>query len=774
MPRRVNVLTMPALCDARIRRLLAALALLVGIVQAQPSLTPRILDLNALQGVPFPTMLRPSTAVIDPWRACVIVGSREYDHLAVFGPSGRQVGILPLPPGLAAGLRLLTINPVNGFIIAVTQEAGAQPLLRAFDPLLMTQAAVMSPGQADALECVPVAASNTLLLTTGRRHVLRLDGATLRVIDSLDVGQGALGMAVDTIRQEVSVVLDSPYPYCAVLSTSTWQLLRTYVIPLPDRVTRIAIDPQTQRRFLIGPTNVRVMDEFGGSYYSVPVPGRTMAAAVSPRTHRLLLLDSAGYGPSERREGKLFSFDASQKNWDSIRVGMDCRQLVINGPDDVLVLISTATAGVEFRDIPSGSILGAASTGHSVEDCLLQSGGRMLFVTNAFGSARDISVVDLRTSVFHRISTGARPVRLIDAEGRIIVQHHFGRELVVLDASEGLVIDTVRHPDGRGGATDVLPQGCRLSDGHLLLYPEEQTFVVTRGERLDITRTDRIPGFVFPGDVETPPLECGTGGRSDAFVILDAVRRRLLAYPSIASAVPFERDLSALNWSLIPDRSGPRMTTLGTDRIMLGPYMLDPFTNEPVQRLFDRPALMIGRIAPADLPAWIEWRDTALVLLCSLSATPSVPPVTVQRILDQAPRHPSVVRMDSDRRRLLLGDAHHGRVFVYDLSGIVGVDAPAPPRDDALHVHPNPLPAGNAMVVDLPEALRGDRVVATLHDTQGRRQMTVMIDEMHSAARSVVVQPAAHLRGVFLVRLVGTRSGWSATTRVVLRGSPSR
>jgi DNA-binding beta-propeller fold protein YncE len=693
-----------------VKYLLTFLLLLPAIsLDAQLHLIPKVLDLNRMRGDTQGNMPLPVRAVIDPWRGMLYVQSGEARFIAVIDPAtGSRRADIPMPAGLNGNARLAAVEPIGArllFTIDNSNDSGAR--IVAYDPIINDIGARVTLGACERLDIVPIASEGLIAVSTGRNHVLLLDAATLQAVDSLNAAGECAGIAVDSVREELYVMMKGPLPSYTVFSIQTHDKVRSLLFPVPGVFERIALDPETSRAFMIGQSGVQLVDEFGQPGYSVPIPGKPVAMAVSPRSHRLFILDSAGYGPAYARAGKLISLSFLDANYDSTLTGIDCRALALYEESNLLSLVASGASTIETRDVYSGAVMNTVTIAHTVEDIAVVPGNNHVFVANVFGSERAVTRVNMSGSgPFERVVTGPRPCALTacNDRGSVLVTHQFKISLAEVPADESVSTELYSYQVVTG-ATDVLPGIACKGSLAILLEPENRSFILYDLANGSVLRNERIPGFVLDSrHNDIPPLHAAFLQNTGQFAILITPQKRLLWYAGVTDT-SVEIDLSMIDWNRIPTASH-HILTAGTTagEIYIGPYRLDVSSPATIQQELPDSTVLLGTRSNGVEYA-LETSDGGAVLLCYPENT-----VTgiVRYVLDGAPSPLAAVEFDAEDGRLLLGDSKTGKVLVYDITTVSGTDAPRE-VPSGLSVYPNPVSTGSGAVVTLRPGAMGSR-----------------------------------------------------------------
>jgi len=702
---------------------LASVAIPAAGARAQIS-PPSVYDLNAMRYSPYPNLLRPTSAALDPVRSLLYAHSVEFDHVAVFKIyTGWQIRSIPLPPGVGERFRLLHVHDKTGLVVAGLEGwKGGDSLIAALDPLTGALLPAFNP----AAEGTPVFVShpdeNRIYMSTGRRHILLLNGAALTPEDSIDAGIPVSCLSLDSLHANLYATQRLPSEgqvRVRAFSTLNGQMTRSFVYGSEAAAARIAVDPLSERFALFTDAGVRIYDEFGIFIRDLPLAAGVSATASSAPSRGLLFLaDSAGrHAGVPRRNGKLYRYNFLTGAFDSVSTGLDANMIFVTRASDAGIIVNPGVSTARVFHIPSLSFERTLEFGRSVEDAALTADGSKILYTDAFGGG-GLNYIETSSGRGRRIAAGERPVALerVKTSGRAAVHDHFGHVIRVLDEELPAVSDSIRAGEPDLDRTDAFAAMAFSSDGKAAVAMPAAGRVDTislfgsQGPPLGVLR-----GWSYAG-------RTGTGVAQAVFTPNDSI----LAVKPVDGPLYVWHVKSGIQDAIeVPDCRGPfeRLCLrqgYAPNEVFAGRYRVDCKTRTISPVLVDDPFLALGSAAGGIYLALTVSGDS-LVLLRGDNpdfAGAGRLPLPLSR------QFPNVARFDERNGALILGYARDALILLYRLGNVLASARP-PEITDQIILYPNPLRAGaGSLNLRLPDRLRGSALETELFTALGSRRAT--------------------------------------------------
>lgn len=738
-----------------------------GAVAAQDLVPELRIDRSVLDGSSSSNMLAPSSMALDAWRGMLYVLSDRATRVAVVDPvAARRYPDITLPGELRGAVELLAVNPRSRLLL-LRERRGASQALLAVDVYTGAVTARFDAGEVPFLYLERDPERDELYLSRGTRDILRLDGSTLALLDSLSSAVPTAGLAVDSVHRVLYAAgarADSGTTTLTLYSTHTLERLRSYTLPADTPMTRVAVDPLLQNVALIGAGLIRLFDGSGLPISTERVSGGMGPHALSPTFHHLLYLDRAyaeGPGVFGTRR-RLHRFCMGEQDFDSVAAGPGAGALaVIESAFEAAVLCSDA-ATVEVYDIFSFALKRTLRLGRSAESIAVSADGGALFVASATGPATVVTRVDLRTLKSSDHPMGGVPMQVerdLDS-GRVVALLAHEHRFLVIDPETGVTERSFLIPDvgvTRDSASPSFALGYGgVDDLMLALFPEQnlQALVnIATGERLRLAYVD---GYA-------PAPYAGAGALQGVFLngtrqyaILRLRERKVNLYRVDRPGLDREIDCGGLDWSRIEPfgRYCLRQGLRGDD-FFVGPYRYDAVGNRWLEPAPETTLV----VWPCDEQSCIALQKTsggdALNLLQltrdSLRVIRSTRLLRGYPVPDAAVYHPVT-------RRLFLSFSDSGLILVFSIDEGSEVPAWSKNATIAAEAYPNPASLSRHGFLVLRLEAGGS---AILVDMLGRVLWKTETADHTGGLQRIPLRSVCSVPGSYILRMM---KGTNATT----------
>ncbi|MDH7514333.1 MAG: hypothetical protein QHI48_00455 [Bacteroidota bacterium] len=687
---------------------------------------PRVFDLAQLHGMTVPNMIRPTSAVFDPWRNLLYLHSSAFDHITIVEiHSGRLRPPIPLPDSLRGRLTLLHVHPVTGLVLTFLSESGtAKGGISVLDPVRGEMTPGFDPSPVSHPRCVSDALHDIVYMSTGRNIVLLLDGRTFLPFDSIDAGFPVSAIALDTIHAELYAAQHTPsggIVHVRIFSTATQQMTRSYIYESDEGIEHISVDAISQSFALFTDGALRIHDALGFRLRDVPIPGGASCTASSDGSRRVFFLARRGFeqGGGAGRFGKLYRLAFPTSEVDSASVGIDPLALFTARSANELIVVNAGTADVEMFTIPDLRPSRSVAVGYSVEDAIITRDGRTLVIASPRGAGGSIHTVNIASQRVSTARAGGRPVHLAEDDGRghVAALDQFSGTLYFLDDTLNVIGDSLRAEPVRACRTDADAALTIRGGTAAIALPEHATVALFPLDGSTVPHTERVDSQTQSGDSGPGFLQAVFTSDGSRLAVLSFRRRFLHVFPTLHPGQKLNVDLGTLDWQRIePFWRSCLSTGIHEWDVFVGPYHIDCRTGN-IDSIAVPGAIRVLGTDMAGYYLAVKMEADSLALL--RSTTDYFSGATVHP-LNGSLRDPDVIHFDPRHSTLLLGYSRTACVLLYTTDGTL----PSTPPSSLLRagtLYPNPALHGLCFVhAILENATPGETAEVILSDMLGR------------------------------------------------------
>lgn len=644
--------------------MLGALCLMLGALclplRAQTLLSPReSWDLSFLRDG-YSGILHADNGAYDGHRGQLFVNGESGRVPTRVRWSSRQVERLSLPPNLPR--RIKAVHPGSGrLLLSRRDQQGVPREVFSLDPVTGLSHPIPALSGARALDAAYDGTLDRLFLSTEGSAVYVMEGGEGTVTDSLMVGPGVAGIAVDSIHSRLAVARwKESDGIFAIEVYSTLSLARLFAVPIADgrRYRDVLIAPELQRMALVGERDLLVLDEFGQILYRAVFGGTVRSWDLDPRSSSALLLVSPSDPgvPADLRRLLVLSLARPEK--DSLELDGSPSTLFARAETQEVLILHADRSLLRVLHVPSRTIRTSMPLGHGIDGLAFASDGS-LWISDASGQGTSLSLLSPGRP-YRTIALEGTPGELVSCGDSMLVALPSRTSLSVCETQPAQVVNRL---DLSGFPSRAHPPWLRLAarPGWILVGDPLTGRIQVQNLFAGSSRLLFFPPS--PQSRDSSLLHVTMIPSLDRGVALRAADSRVLLFSLSDPSWIEERSID-----LPPDpaetfstylRSGPDSPTF-----FIGSRAWDPGTNALSAPLAPAGALFLYRDSSSVL--WfLVLRDSAWSLRAVASdGTPhEVLPLSSLRV--------EQVAIDASRERFAVGDPRAGRVELYETSSLL-------------------------------------------------------------------------------------------------------
>lgn len=642
-----------------------------GYLAAQTFEKTLDLELKHELVAPFDNTIKIYDIAVDPIRHRAYSCGSQTEHIAVFDlVSGNQINSLAVGP---ADLKVLKINPANGFLLVINPGGSPNPYLDLIDPEAGVPTARYNYGHQNA-GITFNSAANQIFLADGNRIEV-MDGTSLAHIHTETLAFQVGGL--DYEAGMLYVAPRSPDPFGSTVTVRVYDpgsggpfsLTATYPIPSAEPLGELAADPAHNKLIMVGQSEALVYTISSGSVLKLDYSGTVHDFAYDPAEERFYGL----YRDAHQEDGiggifgdlQIFDTDTGAKT--SYLAGDYAARFELDPGLGIVALASMHAGFIEIRDMDDPTLITASlDVGESVDSLVWDPAGDAFYVVQRLGGNK-LTRYDIAADSFTEVASTRWPCVAVEDEGELFMLSHYQSEIVIHDLADIGIYSKypLGSPEGRTDAIATMTMD-KIHNRIYACLPENEEVVVMSSSSGAVIGSFPISGFTFEEEMHKAigTIQMVVNPSADELYLVQKAEKRIQVYDttdfSLKTSVhpttwpdlgAWESDLLAfdpvLNMLWLGDHgynpsslSGPPLVNLDQDGRFLG-------RNDAGDKLYF--SGMVGNVVVVHEyhPTTLTFGETRLLYPSSSSAP--------------------VFDYDPASNQLLIGDFRQARVMVFDL-----------------------------------------------------------------------------------------------------------